>query len=193
MFDPMSPILTVPDGRFGRIPTDVGSTGFFLGQEFRLFFEFNIPVGESRWIRVISPIDFTLKLQSFSVDEGFLRFRSWRDSTDNGPWSAPASPDSGYFNRNPVAQAERGYVQQTTAELGGDLAAGTDGTVSEIVRVRSSGATAQQSTVGDTITSERGVPAGTYFLQLENLSGNDAAQGVYVFNLEERSGLTGAS
>lgn len=192
MFEPMGAILTVPDGRFGRLPVDVGSTGFGLGQEFRFFFEFNIPNAESRWVRVIVPIDFTLKLQTFTVDNGALRFRSWRDSTDTGPWSAPASPESGYFNRNPVAATERGYVQQSTVELGGNLAAGTDGTVSEIVRLRTSGATAQQVTVGSTVTSERGVPAGTYYLQLENIAGSGASTGVYVFNLEERSGLTGA-
>lgn len=192
MFEPMGAILTVPDGRFGRTPVDVGSTGFFLGQEFRFFYEFNIPNAESRWLRVIVPVDFTLKLQTFTVDQGALRFRAWRDSTDTGPWSAPASPTSGYFNRNPSAATEIGYVQQSTVELGGNGAAGTDGTVSEIVRVRSAGATAQQATIGQNVISERGVPAGTYYLQLENIAGSGSTLGVYVFNLEERSGLTGA-
>ncbi len=187
-----SPPLTVPDGRFGRTPVDVGSTGFGLGQEFRFFHEFNIPNGESRWVRVIVPVDFTLKLQTFTVDQGDLRFRAWRGSTDTGPWTAPASPASGYFNRNAMAATERGYVQQSIVEMGGNGAAGEDGEVSEIVRLRTAGATAQQVTVGSTITSERGVPAGTYFLQLENIAGSGATQGVYVFHLEERSGLTGA-
>lgn len=185
------PPLTVPNAKYGRTPVDIGSTGFYLGQEFRLFYEFNIPTAESRWVKVICPTNFLLKLQTFSIDSGALRFRAWRDSTDSGPWTALASPASGYFNRNDIAATERGYVQQSTVELGGNLAAAMDGTVSEIVRLRTSGATAQQITIGGSVSSERGVPAGTYYLQLENIASSGATTGVYAFNLEEQSGLTG--
>jgi len=181
--------ITVADRNIGRVPVDVASTGFFAGQEIRFFYEFNIPNTESRWIRAVLPVNSTLKYQRMTVDNGALRFRAWRDSTDNGPWSTPASPTSGVFNRNPVAATEYGYTIQSTIEVGGNGAAGVDGTVSEIARVRSAGATAQQSTVGETITSERGVAAGTYFIQLENIAGSGATTGVYVFNLEERSGI----
>ena len=123
--------LTDSDANIGRLPVDVGSTGFFAGREVRFFYEFSIPTGESRWLRIVAP-DVILAHQIISV--------------------------------------------------------ATDGTVSEIARVRTSGATAQQVTVGLSSPSERGIAAGTYHLQLENIS-NATATGVYNFVLEERSGL----
>lgn len=183
--------LTYPDAQVGRTPVDVGSTGFFAGQELRFFYEFNIPNGESRWVRATLPVNSTLKAQAGQVDQGFLRFRAWRGATDNGPWSAPASPTSGVFNRNQVAATRMNYTIQSTFEIGGDGAADEDGEVSEIARIKTANATGQIATVGQTITSERGIPAGTYYLQLENLAASGATTGVYYFSLEERSGLLG--
>lgn len=179
--------LTDSDANIGRLPVDVGSTGFFAGREVRFFYEFSIPTGESRWLRIVAP-DVILAHQIISVDAGAIRYRAWRDATDSGPWAAPASPTSGLFSSNPIAAAEYGHTTETTVEIGGNLAVATDGTVSEIARVRTSGATAQQVTVGLSSPSERGIAAGTYHLQLENIS-NATATGVYNFVLEERSGL----
>ena len=193
------PFFTVPD--FGpsdlltsdkigarRVQVDVGSTGFSLGQEYRFFFELDIPVGESRWVRVTAPINFILRAQNAAVDDGALRFRAWRDATDVGPWAAPASPTSGWFNRNSVAQDKFGYVGQIVVEIGGDGAALEDGTVSEIARIKSAGSTAHQATVSGSAGGERGVPAGTYYLQLEN-TGTGSLTGVYGFIIEERTAI----
>jgi len=128
-----------------------------------------------------------LKLQSIEVDEGGVRFRAWRGATDVGPWAAPASPLSGFFNSNPAAQAQYGYVGQTVVTIGGNGAATTgSATVAEIARVATSGSTAQRVTVGSTSISERGILAATYYLQLENIASSGAARGVYNFILEER-------
>lgn len=179
-------LLTEGSEAPSRLRVDVGSTGFFAGKEFRFFYEFNITSGESAWVKVVVNTPSTLKFQWFSIDDGSLRFRAWRDATEVGPFSAPASPTSGLLNRNPEAQAEFGYVGQNVVTIGGDGAATTgSATVSEIVRLVTSGATAQQISVGNTATQERGISPATYFLQLENV-GNGACQGVYSFVLEER-------
>jgi len=170
-----------------RLRVDTGSTGFFAGKEFRFFYEFNIASGQSAWVKVVTGVDSTLKLQSIEVDEGGVRFRAWRNATDVGPWVAPASPLSGFFNSNPAAQLEYGYVVQTAVSIGGNGAATTgSATVAEISRVATSGSTAQRSTVGQNSISERGILAATYHLQLENIAGSGAARGVYNFILEER-------
>ncbi len=174
-----------PDGN-PRIRTDNGSTGFFAGREFRFFYEFNIASAQSAWVKAILPVDCVLRLENIEVDTGGVRYRSWRDATDVGPWVAPASPTGGYLSRNPWAQAASGYVQQTSAEVGGNGAATIVGaTVSGIVRLLTAGATAQRTSVGFADQQERGVSAGTYYIQLENIAGSGAAEGVYTFVLEE--------
>lgn len=183
-----SDLLTSETPGARRVQVDNGSTGFFLGREFRFFYELNIPANESRWVRVVSPIDFILRSQVAAVDDGTLRFRAWRESTDVGPWSAPASPASGWFNRNAAAQERFGYTGQVSVEMGGDGAALEDGTVAEVARIKASGSTAQRTTVSAAAGLERGVTAGTYHLQLENL-GSGPVEGVYSFIIEERSGL----
>ena len=178
--------LTSGDRTIGRLPVDVGSTGFYAGREFRFFYEFDIPSGESRWVKATIP-SCNLRLQTIEVDSGALRYRAWRGATDVGPWVAPASPTSGVFNRNPIDAAIHNYTLQSVIEIGGNGAATTVGaTVSEIARVRTSGATGQRTTVGENISMERGVLEGTYYLQLENID-TGAAVGVYSFVLEERS------
>ena len=57
--------------------------------------------------------------------------------------------------------------------------------MAEEFRVVSAGATAQQATVGGTQASERGLPAGSYYLRLENVT-NNTATGVYALVWEER-------
>lgn len=155
-------LMTDDPARPARLRVDNGSTGFFAGKEFRFFYEFNIANGQSAWIKVVANTNSTLKLQTLEVDEGGVRFRAWRDATDVGPWSAPSSPLSGYFNSNPAAQAFYGYVGQNVVTIGGNGAATTVGaTVAEIARVATAGSTAQRVTVGQNSISERGIMTGT--------------------------------
>jgi hypothetical protein len=74
------------------------------------------------------------------------------------------------------------YSSQVTIASGGTV---TGGTVVELFRVTAANATAQQQTVLGAASTERGLPAGTYYLRLENI-GNSAATGVYSLIWEER-------
>lgn len=66
-------LLTSENPGFGRLRVDVAQTGFFEGREFRSFYEFNIPQGQSVTGRFSSPVDFILFQQSLSVDAGGIR------------------------------------------------------------------------------------------------------------------------
>lgn len=185
-----SDLLTSP--RFGsrRLQVDQGSTGFFENREFRFFREVTIPAAESRWTRVIvEPGDFgiIIKLQRLAVDAGAIRFRAWRDTSPVGlTFSAPASPLSGLFANNNLPSAPA-WEPKTIIENAPEDAAPVGGEVAEIVRVRSAGATAQKSTVGQAVIGERGIGPGVYHLQFENIT-NDPATAVYELIYEERTG-----
>ena len=98
----------------------------------------------------------------------------------------PASPDSGLFGANLLPSAPE-WTPVTVIENGGTETSRIGGTVSELHRVRSSGATAQRTTVGDTSTSERGVAPGVYHLEFESLD-NAPCTVVYELRFEERTG-----
>lgn len=170
-----------------RLQVDVGSTGFFDGREFRYFNEFSIPTGSSVFIRVTVVDDgIILKRQDIGVDTGAVRFRAWRNATVSGAtWNPPLSPLSGIFNNNNLPSAPS-YAKKTIIESSTE---GTisGGTVAEVKRVRSAGATAQRVSVGDSVAMERGIAPGVYDLEFENVS-NDTATGVFNLIFEERTG-----
>lgn len=185
-----SDLLTSPREGTRRVQVDQGSTGFFENREFRFFREMTIPVGESRWTRVtIDPGNFgiILKLQRLSVDAGAVRFRAWRDTSPVGlTFAVPESPLSGLFANNNLESAPS-WDARTVVENAPENAAPVGGVVAESIRVRSSGATAQQSSVGQSVIGERGIGPGVYHLQFENIS-NAPATCVYELIYEDRTG-----
>lgn len=177
-------LLTSNKETFRRVRVDVAQTGFFEGREFRSFLEFSIASGQSLWIKVSAPVAFILFEQSLTVDAGGIRFSAFAGATGSGTYSTPL-PVIGK-NRLPnrrIYETVSGYYEpQITLETGG---AATGGQLVETFRVVASGATAQQSTVGGIVATERGLPAGDYYLKLENIS-NSTATGVYSLFWEER-------
>lgn len=63
----------------------------------------------------------------------------------------------------------------------------TGGTVVEVVRLKTAAVAVQAATVGAFPSDERGLPAVTYHIKLESLSGvNTTSTGVYSIFWEER-------
>ena len=169
---------------FRRLRVDPAQTGFFEGREFRTFYEFNIPSGQSVIIKFSSTVDFILFKQSLEVDAGAIRLSAITGATESTAFATPL-PVIGKNRMSTRRKYPTGsgfYETQVTLNSGGTI---TGGTVVEVARVVSSNATAQQQTVGGQQSDERGLPAGTYHLKLENLS-NNAATGVYSLFWEER-------
>lgn len=191
-------IISSPKENIGRFQVDVGSTGFFDSREFRYFREFNIGVNTSHWIKVVVPSDgIILKSQTITIDSGELRFRAWRDLTISAAFTAPGTPadahtneaavSSGIFVQNGLSSAPA-YTRLTQITQSGAETSVSGGICSEVVRIRTSGATAQKVTVGVNTGDERGIPAGTYYLELHSLGTGGGAIGVYTLKFEERTG-----
>lgn len=172
-------LLTDSEGPSQRLRVDVAQTGFFAGREFRTFYEFSIAAGASVYLKFVSPIDFQLFEQSLTVDAGSIRFAAYTGGTEAGSFNT-ALPIIG---KNRMASRPQPYYNaQITLHTGGSVSGGTE---VEVFRVITSGATAQQVTVGGAQSTERGLPAGTYYLRLQNIS-SGTATGVYSLFWEER-------
>lgn len=191
-------ILSSQKENIGRFQVDVGNTGFFDGREFRYFREFDVPVNTSHWIKVVVPADgIILRTQSITLGSGQLRFRAWRNLTIDATFVAPGTPadahtndaalTSGLFAQNGLPTAPP-YVGLTQITQSGAEVSVSGGTCSEVKRVRTSGATAQQISVGISTADERGIPAGTYYLELQALGTGGNAIGTYDLKYEERIG-----
>lgn len=61
-----------------------------------------------------------------------------------------------------------------------------DGKPVEVMRVKTSGSTAQKTTIGGSISGERGLAAGTYYLKFSNLPASGTADGVYTLVWQEQ-------
>lgn len=172
-------LLTSARERFRRVRVDMGQTGFFEGREFRTFREFSIATGQSLYIKFTSPVDFILFEQSLTLDAGSIRFTALTGATEATPFNT-ALPVVG---KNRMAIRPQPYYSPViTVSTGGTV---TGGTIVELFRVVAANATAQQQTVGGAAQTERGLPAGTYYLRIENI-GNSTATGVYSLFWEER-------
>lgn len=168
------------DGGYGesrRIRVDTGQTGFFAGREFRSFYEFSIATGQSVVIKFTSPVDFVLFQQNLTVDAGSIKYTAEITGTDGGSFTALP-----VIGKNRMAERPQPYYTAlATIGQGGTFSGGT---IVDVARVVTSGATAQQITVGLT-SDERGLPAGDYYIRLSSF-GNGTATGVYSLFWEER-------
>ena len=174
-----SDLLTSEKEGMRRVRVDVAQTGFFEGREFRTFYEFSIPSGQSVVGRFSSPIDFILFQQILQVDAGAIKLTAITGGTPGGTYNNPLP----VIGKNRMSKRPQPYyVPVSTVTTGGTI---TGGTIVEVVRVVSSGSTAQRATVGGQFADERGLPAGDYYIKLENIS-NTTAEGVYQIYWEER-------
>lgn len=180
-------LLTDRQGPSQRLRVDPGQTGFFAGRFFRTYTEFVMPTaGPERSWRFTSPIDFILWSQVVTITQGAIRYEVFLNpATAPGPWAT-----------NPVVgvnrMAERPqpyYTPLITMDTSSTAGAFTGGTPVDLLMLRTASQNGQASNIG-TNQSERGLPAGVYYLRATTLTGgitvNDAAQGTLALEWEER-------
>lgn len=183
VFIPTFDLLT--DGGNGpnrRMRVDVGQTGFFGRRMWRISYEITALGGAPIVLKVLMATNFIIHHQSLSVDEGGIGLRAYRigQGTEGGTFSTVVPLYSvNFMDEKPE------YAFQASITTGGTFTPSAPAV--ETTRIRSANATAQATTVGGTVTGERGLAASTYYLvfsQLPGVSGNSA--GVYTLIVEER-------
>lgn len=179
-------LMTDRNGQSSRLRVDPGQTGFFAGRMFRSFFSSTIPVaGPAQSFRFVSPIDFILWSQELTLTQGALQFEVFTGATDGGGWTTEL-PIIG-VNR----MSERPtpfYTPQITIQTDGSFTGGTRVDLMIVNAGANVGNQSSQNAGGQ--TTERGLPAGTYFGRFSTLTGGiapvDAALFLYNLAWEER-------
>jgi len=159
-----------------RLKVDIGQTGFFERREFRISQQYSIAHGASLVFKFSSPVNFILWEQVITCDANIVIFEAVVGGTPIGTFDTPVT----VWGKNRMDEQPL-YVGQITISTGGTVSGGQ---VAEVVRVKSANATAQQASVGFTASSERGLPAGDYYLRLTADGGT--ATGVFSLIWEER-------
>jgi hypothetical protein len=141
-----------------RLKVDSGQTGFFERREFRISQELSIASGQGLTFKFSSPVNFILWEQSIEVDDGLLKFEAVVGGTPSGTFDTPIAVwGKNRMNEQPL------YVGQITVSTGGTVSGGQ---VAEVIRIKAATSTANRSSVGATVGSERGLPAGDYYLRM---------------------------
>ena len=174
---PPKVLMTDSDGAYARMRVDVGQTGFFAGREFRTFYEYSIPTGTTRVIRVISPINTIVQMFEFELELAELRVEVRTGGTASGTWATNLP----IIAANSMTSAS-GYAPQVTMQTGG---AHTGGTVVDLYKLYS-GANANKAS-GEHITdaSPQGFAATTFYISMQNTDGATAT-GIFRTRWEER-------
>ena len=156
---------------------------FLEGREFRVSYPLNIPAATPVVLKFVATTDFDLALQTLTCDTESILFEAFRQvqGVEGGSFS-----DNVPIYRNNGKRTTLPNVTPTTSiTTGGTFTPNENETSVETIRLKTSGATAQASTVGEEIRGKRGLPPGTYYLKFSVLAGTSAAQGVYTLKFEE--------
>ncbi|AXF51913.1 MAG: hypothetical protein [Caudoviricetes sp.] len=170
-----------------RLRVDVGQTGFFERRMWSLNYEFastNPISGTPLVFRFIIPTNFIIHAHGLTVDQGGLTLRTYTaaQGVAGGTFGTP-QPLSSENSMSELAP----YTFQSQVASGGTFTPNAGQVPLTPLRVRTAGATAQQSSVGGQAVSEKGRAAGTYYAVLSRMTGvSGDCTGVYSIVIEER-------
>lgn len=175
------------NGNSPRIRVDVGQTGFFARRMWALNYEFASanPIASTPIVfRFILPTNFIIHAHGLTVDQGGVTLRTYAavQGTPGGTFDAPQS----LLSENSMSEISP-YAFQAQVASGGTFTPNAGQVPLTSLRVRTAGATAQQSSVGGEAVSEKGRAAGTYYAVLQRMTGvSGDCTGVYSIVIEER-------
>lgn len=174
---PPKVLMTDGNGTFARIRVDVGQTGFFAGREARTFYEFSVPTGQTRVIKVVAPINTIIQNFGGELHLSEMRIELRYGGTEGGTF-ATSLP---IFKTNTMSSAST-YTPQITMTTGGTH---TGGTTVDLIHLFSG--TPANKAIDTTATEEQpqGFAAGTYYIHLINIDGATAT-GIFRARWEER-------
>jgi hypothetical protein len=172
-------VWTSDADKFRRLRVDVGQTGFFEAREFRLVRKVSVVAGTPLVFRFTSAVDFILFEQTLNCSEGDLEFYAWRadQGTAGGPFTPiPVAPIAKNTSSTFRPYSGVRYQSQTTISTGGTFTPTNPLTYVDYDRAKTSGATAQQTSVSGGDDTVRYLAAGTYYLVLTSLSGTSVGR-----------------
>lgn len=180
-------VWTSSEEGFRRLRVDVGQTGLYEGREFRMVRKVSIPAATPLVFKFTSAVDFILFEQSIDCSEGDIEYYAWRSTqgTAGGTFTPLAVPPIGK-NTSSFYRQYSGlrYASQVTLETGGTFTPTDANVYVDYDRAKTSGATAQQTSVSGGDDSVRYLAAGTYYLKLTSLNGTSV--GRFALAWEER-------
>lgn len=178
------PLPAMADGsteQTARLKVEDAPVCFAEGRQFRISYPFTITEAPVV-VKVSSPIDFILRTQTLAVNAGGVEFNAFRDTqvTESTPFTDEVPVFANNFQSTALD-----YTRQIDILNGGTITVGEGEVSVETIRVITSGATAQRTTVGGAVQGFRGLAAGDYYLVFSKIGEGNAA-GVYTLLFEER-------
>jgi hypothetical protein len=173
-------LFTDGDGENARLRVDVAQTGFFAGREFRTFLRLDMPPAQSILIRATVPINTILFKFSANIESGTLDIASLVGGTPSGLFDTLLP----IFRTNTMSTIPQPpYVGQVILGSGGAVVGATE---ISALRAKAAGNSQQASSVGASEQDERGLAAGTYYIDLRNVHATDNVVGIFEARWEER-------
>lgn len=174
-------ILTSEQAEVRRLQVDVSQTGFWAGREFRVFKE--LAIGATPFVaRLTIPSSIKgiiVHHLSLSCYQGGIHFKAWRNGTEGGSWTAET-----IFPNNLIPDVS-GYTGAVTIDSGGTLTSPTIQSDSVVAFANETGKS--NTTTATSITGERGLSPGTYYLEFSRVTGVSVdGLGVFQAIYEER-------
>lgn len=177
---------TIPDfgpsdlmtsGREGkrRVRVDVAQTGFFEGREFLFSRKLTSPI----CYKLVTPVNIIVHAVALNVVDGDYEFFSWAAPLVTE--LTPFTDVSQYVIRKNAMTDTPAYTRQFSILSGGTISVSNTEMYGLYAHMKTANATAQQSTIGATASSEIGLPPGTYYFQFTGTASGSAG-----FWLEER-------
>ena len=174
-------LLTWVPSTFSRIRVDVAQTSFFTGYQFRTVKRLSIAAGTTytiKWSRLTNVVLLGLSLESSA---GTIRMNVYRGGTP----SAALSDTLPVIKKNDMTTVLQPPPASQSSITGG-VATVSGGEFRDALDVIASTATAQQSTVGGSVSDERGFSAETDGYYTFTNDGSGTATGIIHFFWEER-------
>lgn len=172
---------------FRRVRVDVAQTSLFEAREFRMVRKVSIPAATPLVFRFTSAVDFMLFEQTLDCSEGDIEYYAWRSTqgTEGGTFTALAVPPIGKNISSFYRDYGGGRYQSQVSLSSGGTFTPTDANVYvDYDRAKTSGITAQQTSVRGGDDTVRYLAAGTYYLKLTSVSGTSV--GRFAIAWEER-------
>lgn len=150
--------VTVSANGNERVKVDTANTAFWDAREFRV----GIDKTAAYTLKLVSPIDFILQMQTLTSNDGTAVFKAYTASQTTSETS-PFNDTIQILPNNGMSTAPT-YTKQITISGGGTVALNGTPEPREIITVRAATSSSQRTTVGGDAIKERGLPAGTYYL-----------------------------